>query len=290
MKISEAFAGYRKNEVLAMNYSPNTYQNYQNAERRAVGFFGNIPISNITLDGIHDFYLDMVQTCCADTARGYLSKLRVVLRYCRARGIKTLDPEEIKLPKQQKKYARFLTKEEYYCFMKAISRSHRGYKNIDRVRNTIIAEMLFVTGLRVGELCALNRDSIKDRQFVVIGKSKEPRVCFITQKVEHELAKYLAMRSDGNRALFVDSNTGNRVTKGSVQRIFRRVSKESGVAACTPHTMRHSFATHMIEEGVDIRFVAAMLGHQSLQTTQRYTHVRDKKLHQIYEAAMSETF
>lgn len=290
MKISEAFAGYRKNEVLAMNYSPNTYQNYQNAERRAVGFFGNIPISNITLDGIHDFYLDMVQTCCADTARGYLSKLRVVLRYCRARGIKTLDPEEIKLPKQQKKYARFLTKEEYYCFMKAISRSHRGYKNIDRVRNTIIAEMLFVTGLRVGELCALNRDSIKDRQFVVIGKSKEPRVCFITQKVEHELAKYLAMRNDGNRALFVDSNTGNRVTKGSVQRIFRRVSKESGVAACTPHTMRHSFATHMIEEGVDIRFVAAMLGHQSLQTTQRYTHVRDKKLHQIYEAAMSETF
>ena len=290
MKISEAFASYRKNEVLAMNYSPSTYENYQNAERRAIGFFGNIDVSGITLDGIHDFYLDMVQVCCADTARGYLSKLRVVLRYCRARGVKALDPEEIKLPRQQKKYARFLTKEEYSCFMKEISRSHHGYKNIDRIRNTIMAEMLFVTGIRVGELCALNRDSIKDRQFVVVGKSKEPRVCFITQKVECELNNYLAMRHDDNRALFVDSVTGNRVTKGSVQRIFRRVSKESGVVACTPHTMRHSFATYRIEEGVDIRFVAAMLGHQSLQTTQRYTHVRDSKLHQVYEAAMGGSF
>lgn len=290
MKISEAFANYRKNEVLAMNYSPNTYQNYQNAEKRIIGFFGNIDVTGITLDGIHDLYLDMVEGCCPDTARGYLSKLRVVLKYCRARGIEVLDPEEIKLPKQQKKYARFLTKEEYLRFMEEISRSHRGYKNIDRIRNTIIAELLFVTGIRIGELCALNRDSIKDRQFVVIGKSKEPRVCFITEKVERDLISYLAMRHDGNRALFVDSNTGNRVTKGNVQRIFRRVSKESGVVACTPHTMRHSFATYMIEEGVDIRFVAAMLGHQSLQTTQRYTHMRDSKLHQVYEAAMGNAF
>lgn len=290
MKISEAFASYRRNEVLAMNYSLNTYQNYENAEKRIIGYFGNIDVSDITLDGVHDLYLAIITDCCPDTARGYLSKLRVVLKYCRARGAKVLDPEEIRLPRYQKKCARFLTKEEFSRFMEEISRPHHGYRNIDRVRNTVMAEMLFATGIRVGELCALNRDSIKNRQFVVIGKSKEPRVCFITEKVEADLRGYLAMRDDNSRALFVDSNTGNRITKGSVQRIFRRVSKESGVVACTPHTMRHSFATYMVESGVDIRFVAAMLGHQSLQTTQRYTHMRDSKLHQVYEATMGSTF
>lgn len=290
MKISEAYAEYRKREILAMNYSPNTYENYRNAEKRVIKFFGDVDISTITTDGVHDLYLDITSECCSDTARAYLSKLRAVLRYCRAHKIKVLDPEEIKLPKRQKKCARFLDTDEYSRFMRVISRPSRGYKNIDRARNTVIAEMLFATGVRVGELCALDRNSIKDRQFVVVGKSKEPRVCFITEKVEADLAEYLSMRNDNNRALFVDSYSGNRISKRSIQRVFRRVSKEAGLIGCTPHTMRHSFATYMIEEGVDIRFVAALLGHQSLQTTQQYTHVRDKKLHQIYEKAMGGAF
>lgn len=290
MKISEAFAGYRKNEILAMNYSPRTYEGYMNAEKRIIGYFGNIEVDAITVDDVHDLYLNMLVDCCSDTARGYLSKLRVVLSYCRRHGEAALDPEEIKLPRREKKTARFLTTNEYTSFLEAIGRAGRGYKNIDRLRNIAITEVLFTTGIRVSELCALNRDSIHDRQFVVVGKSKEPRLCFITKKVESELNVYLSMRTDNSRALFVDSSTGNRVRPQSVQRIFRRVSQESGVVCCTPHTMRHSFATYMVEKGVDIRLVATMLGHQSLQTTQKYTHMRDQKLHQVYEAAMGSAF
>ena len=286
MKIHEAFVEYRRHEVLAMNYSPSTFQSYMNAEKKAISFFGNTDVRNITIDGIHELYLDMLGECCPDTARAYLSKIRVVLRYCRNHGENTIDPEQIKLPRREKKVARFLSQEEYARFVNEISRSHRGYKNIDRIRNTLVAEMLFATGLRVSELCALNRDSISDRQFVVVGKSKEPRVCFITEDIERKIRYYLAMRTDNNRALFVDSNTGERMKSRNVQRVFRRVSKNSSVNACTPHTMRHSFATYMVEGGVDIRFVAALLGHQSLQTTQKYTHIRDAKLKQVYESAM----
>lgn len=286
MKIHEAFAEYRRHEVLAMNYSPSTFEGYINAEKKAITHFGNIEVSAIDIDGVHELYLEMLHTCCSDTARSYLSKLRVVLRYCRNHGEETIDPEEIKLPRREKKVARFLTSSEYVKFMSEISRSHRGYKNIDRYRNTLIAEMLFMTGLRVNELCALDRDSISNRQFVVVGKSKEPRVCFITKSLEKKIEQYLSMRTDVNRALFVDQNTGERVRARNIQRIFRRVSEKSGVNACTPHTMRHTFATYMVEEGVDIRFVAALLGHQSLQTTQRYTHVRDTKLQQVYNQAM----
>ena len=287
MKIHDAFAEYRRHEVLAMNYSPSTFESYLNAEKKAIATFGNVDVSQITVDGVHELYLDMLHTCCPDTARSYLSKLRVVLRYCRNHGENTLDPEEIKLPRREKKVARFLNMSEYKCFMDEIGRSHRGYKNIDRYRNMLVAEMLFITGLRVNELCALDRDSITNRQFVVVGKSKEPRVCFITKDVEQKIEKYLEMRTDINRALFVDSNTGERIKARNIQRIFRRVSQESGVNACTPHTMRHTFATFLVEDGVDIRFVATLLGHQSLQTTQRYTHIRDTKLKQVYEGAMS---
>ena len=286
MKIHDAFVDYRRHEVLAMNYSPSTYESYINAEKKAISYFGNIEVSAIDIDGVHELYLEMLHTCCSDTARSYLSKLRVVLRYCQNHGENTIDPNEIKLPRREKKVARFLTDKEYARFMGEISRSHRGYKSVDRYRNTLIAEMLFVTGVRVSELCALDRDSISNRQFVVVGKSKEPRVCFITKEVEAKIKKYLSMRTDNNRALFVDQNTSERIKARNIQRIFRRVSQESGVNACTPHTMRHSFATYMIEEGVDIRFVAAMLGHQSLQTTQRYTHIRDAKLQQVYNRAM----
>lgn len=286
MKIHEAFAEYRRHEVLAMNYSPSTFESYINAEKKAIGYFGNIDVGAISVDGVHELYLDMLHTCCPDTARSYLSKLRVVLRYCKNRHENVIDPDQIKLPRREKKVARFLNMGEYQAFIKEIDRSHRGYKNIDRVRNTLIAEMLFATGLRVSELCALDRDSISNRQFVVVGKSKEPRVCFITSDVEKKISQYLDMRTDSNRALFVDHNTGKRVQSRNIQRVFRRVSKNSGINACTPHTMRHTFATYLVEDGVDIRFVAALLGHQSLQTTQRYTHIRDAKLQQIYEKSM----
>lgn len=286
MKISEAFAIYRRHEVMAMNYSPSTFRSYENAEKKTIAYFGNVDVSKVTIDGVHELYLSMLHGCCPDTARSYLSKFRVVLRYCRNHGENTIDPELIKLPRREKKVARFLTKDEYEQFMNEINRSHRGYKNIDRYRNALIAEMLFATGLRVSELCALNRDSIYERQFVVVGKSKEPRVCFITEDVERKIKVYLGARTDSNRALFVDSNTGKRVKSHNIQRIFRRVSAASGVAGCTPHTMRHSFATSMIEEGADIRFVAALLGHQSLQTTQKYTHVRNEKLRQVYDNVM----
>lgn len=288
MKISEAFSEYRKNEVLAMNYSPCTFESYINAEKKAVGFFGNIEVSDLTVDRIHELYLNMRLSCCSDTARSYLSKLRVVIRYCRMHGENTIEPESIKLPRREKKVARFLTMDEYNRLMDTISHSHRGYKNIDRIRNSTIAELLFVTGLRVNELCALNRDTIQKRQFVVVGKSKEPRLCFITKDVERKIKTYLSLRNDNNRALFVDSVSGERVKARNIQRIFRQVSKASGVTACTPHTMRHTFATYLVEEGVDIRYVAALLGHQSLQTTQKYTHVRNQKLHQIYSATMEQ--
>ena len=288
MKISEAFMEYEKNEVLAMNYSVNTYRAYKNTATAVIKHFGDVSIRKINIDSVHEFYLRLIDKISRNTARRYVSNLRTVIRYCRKRGLRVMNPDEIRTPREEKKVARFITHEEYRRFIATAGEPQRGYSRVNLARNVLIIKMLYETGLRVGELCALNRDSIHDRQFVVIGKSKEPRPCYITKEVELMIRDYLDMRNDDNNALFVASQNGERITTHNVQSVFRNVSRKAGIGIVTPHTLRHSYATRFLEYGVDIRIVAALLGHQNLSTTQKYTHVTDYILRQTYEKTMAK--
>ncbi len=295
MKISEAFDAYRQQEIRGRGCSPNTDTGYYYASKVILEHFGDENIKKITLADISQFYLSLIEPnigskrrVSRNTAMEYVSKLRNVIRFCRRRGLKVINPDDIKTPKPEKHQARFIVSEDYERFLSEISRPRRGYSKLNRQRNIVITKMLFFTGLRIGELCALNRDSIHDKQFSVVGKSKDPRPCFITKDIEQEIKRYLSMREDSNPALFIANETGERVRPGNIQRIFRKISAKAGMPKVTPHTLRHSFATRMIEEGVDIRYVAAFLGHQSLNTTKRYTHVRDFKMRQIYQNVLEK--
>lgn len=287
MKISEAFDSFVREEVLAMNYSANTFKAYKFAEKSIISYFGDIPIKKIEISSVHDYYLWLIGRVSKNTARRYVSDLRAVLKYCRKRRVKVMNPDEIKTPRAEKKVARFLSEEEYEQFLNAAMQPTRGYSAKNRARNVLIIRMLYETGLRVSELCALDRNTIHNREFTVVGKSKDPRPCYITKDIEQMLGAYLAMRDDNNVALFIADQNGLRITAHNVQRIFRNVSKKAGIGIVTPHTLRHSYATRFIERGVDIRIVSALLGHQSLATTQTYTHVTDYLLRQAYEIAMS---
>ena len=286
MKISEAFAKYQRNEVMAMNLSPNTYRAYGNTCKSVVRYFGDIGIRKLTLDRIHSYYLHLIDEISKNTARHYLSNLKVVLRYCRKRGFRTVNPDEIRIPREEKKVTRFITEDEYQKFLAFAGQQRRGYSHNNLARNVLVIKMLYETGLRVSELCALNRNSIHNREFVVIGKSKDPRVCFITKELEDLLNEYLSTRKDNNPALFIADQNGNRITPHNVQRIFRNISKKAGVGVVTPHTLRHSFATRFLENGVDIRIVSTLLDHQNLSTTQIYTHVTDSLLKRAYDQTM----
>lgn len=289
MKISEAFIAYRKNEILALGKSPKTNESYIYAEKIAISYFGDINIRKISIERIHDFYLWMSINHAKNTARGYICNLRSVLAYCQRKGMRGIvDAEQIKTPQREKKSADFLTVDEFSRFLAELDRPVKGYSKLNRERNVLIAKMLFMTGLRIGELCALNRNSIVNRQFSVVGKSKNPRPCFITKELEQDIKIYLEHRQDNSPALFVANQTGERITKGIIQSVFRRASLGFG-RRVTPHTLRHSYATRLVDDGVDIRFVAELLGHQSLETTQKYTHIRDYRLHQIYENVMESS-
>ncbi|KKS65465.1 MAG: tyrosine recombinase XerD subunit, integrase/recombinase XerC [Parcubacteria group bacterium GW2011_GWC1_43_12] len=224
------------------------------------------------------------------TQNYHIIALRNFLRYLAKQDIKTLAAEKIELAKQAPREVEFLEADELERLLKSPAGS--GPRDL---RDRAILELLFSTGLRVSELCGLNRDSLNlDRgEFSVRGKGEKIRVVFLSDTARSALKNYLAGRKDVESALFARIPKGNekaqakydnlRLTARSVQRIIKRYSVIAGITRkVTPHTLRHSFATDLLNSGADIRSVQAMLGHSSITTTQVYTHVTDRQLKEIH--------
>jgi site-specific recombinase XerD len=164
------------------------------------------------------------------------------------------------------------------------------------LRDKTILEALFSTGLRVSELVSLNRDQIdlERKEFGVNGKGNKIRVVFLSDTASQWIERYLRSRQDNFKPLFVrysgkvDAwNNGERMrlTARSIQRIVAKYAKRSGLPIeATPHTLRHSFATDLLIGGADLRSVQEMLGHESIRTTQVYTHVTNRHLKEVHKA------
>lgn len=288
MLISEAFDTHRRMELVAGGLSSKTQESYFYAKKLAIGFFGDIEFGVIGPEDIISFYEHLLSWQSPDTARGNIICLRSVVRFMKRRFGNELDPEDIKVPKREKRVVEYLSKPEILEFINIVGERRRGYAEINRLRNIAIVELLYSSGIRISELCRLNRNSIKSRQFTAVGKSKEPRLCFINQRTEEALTAYMNARNDTNIAMFVSNQNERRITPGNIRRIFQNACDRSDFKNVHPHTIRHSFATHMLEKNVDLRYIADLMGHQSLDTTKIYTHYANPKLKQIYDIAMGD--
>lgn len=286
MKISEAFELYRSAEIIAGGLSPKTLESYVYAEKLVVGYFGNVEFEDIQAFDVRKFYDHLLSWQRPDTARGNIICLRAVVKFLKRKNISVMDPEDIKIPKREKRQVYYLTAPEVEEFIDVISEKRRGYAEINRLRNIAIVETLFSSGIRVSELCRLNRNSIKNRQFISVGKSKNPRPCFISARADEAISRYLDVRSDSNDALFISNQNEHRITTGNVRRIFQNACNRSDFDGVHPHTLRHSFATFMLDKNVDLRYIGDLMGHESLDTTKIYTHYSNPRLRQIYERAM----
>ena len=287
MLISEAFENYKEVEIIARGLSPKILESYIYTEKLVIEYFTNTDVKNITTIDIAKFYQHLCNHQKPDTARGNIICLRSVLKRCVRKGWLNLDVEDIKIPKREKRIIIYLTESEVDRFISVVGEQCRGYSNLNRLRNVAIVSLLYDSGIRISELCSLNRNSIKDRQFIVIGKSKNPRICFITKKTEQRIKDYLDLRDDNDMALFIANQTGKRITSNNVRKVFQNACNRSEFVNIHPHTIRHSFATRMLDKEVDIRYIAELMGHESLDTTKMYTHFSNQKLKKIYEEALS---
>ncbi|MFH0818381.1 MAG: site-specific tyrosine recombinase/integron integrase [Patescibacteria group bacterium] len=225
--------------------------------------------------------------------------LRTFLKYMAKRDVKTLAPEKIELAKQPERQIEFLEGQELEKILAVPlileKKSEKHNHKLIIARDKAILELLFSTGMRVSEMAKLKIEDInleKD-EFSVRGKGSKIRVVFLSNQAKYWLKQYLKKRTDLSPFLFTahdkaqirrSSKQDEPLTSRSVERIVQKYAKLAGITKkITPHTLRHSFATDLLNNGADIRAVQAMLGHSSITTTQIYTHITDKHLKEIFQ-------
>lgn len=273
-----------------------TVENYDRYLTRFLVFAKVKSPAQITEQMIREFRISLNRsggvsgTMKRNTQNYYLIALRAFLKYMRKIGIESLSPERIELAKTAGRDLDLITADE----LNRLMRSPTG-DTLQALRDRAVLELLFSTGLRVSELCSLNADLDLSRdEFSVRGKGDKVRVVFLSSSAKKAVGEYLHRRGDMSDALFVSFGKGfakrkgkdlPRMTSRSVERMVKQYATKAGITRkVTPHVIRHSFATDLLENGADLRSVQALLGHANIQTTQVYTHVTDKHLHDVHKA------
>jgi site-specific recombinase XerD len=223
------------------------------------------------------------------TQNYYLIALRSFLNYFANRDILCLPAEKIKLAKDKhEKTVHFLNLEQIEKLL-----SMPDIKTKSGLRDRAILETLFSTGLRIAELVSLNKEQIRIKpttkylELGIVGKGNRPRTVYFSERAIYWLKKYLDTRKDNEKALFVNyqgrKNTSRRLTDRSIERNIKKYALLAGLPSnTTPHTLRHSFATDLLSQGVDLRLIQEFLGHRNIVTTQIYAHVTNRRLRDVH--------
>ena len=237
-----------------------------------------------------------------NTQNYHLIALRRFLKYMMKRGVTSLSPDRIELAKVGGRQLDLISGGELTRLLNSPIESLKNEKpdkqaELRFLRDKAMLELFFSTGLRLAELCSLNRDlDLSKDEFSIRGKGEKVRVVFLSDSAKDAIQKYLDKRADMDEPLFLQYSKNNvrdastkgsdehRLTPRSIERIVKQYAIKSGISKkVTPHILRHSFATDLLENGADIRSVQVMLGHANIQTTQIYTHVTDKQLKDIHK-------
>jgi len=292
----EGFLDYIKSQ---RGYSHNTVRNYEIDLKQFFDFLKN---NNIKAEDLNTIDFRVIRSYLGGLYKQYkkttisrkLSAIRSFFYYMERNGLNDGNPAaEISSPKQGNYIPEYLNVDDMFRLLE-IPKSETALEK----RNLSIIELLYSCGIRVSELTGLNVADIDFEQHLirVIGKGNKERIVPVGKKALNAIRNYLksthdlrkkvtnADQSDGV-PLFLN-NRGGRLSSRSVGTIIKKYVTECGlVSGITPHSLRHTFATHLLDSGADLRSVQEMLGHVSLSTTQKYTHVTLDKLMAVYDKA-----
>jgi len=300
--MDDAIQGFARHLEIERNVSPHTLRNYlsdlalfrnhlfEKVKKRRVKAEEKAEASEI-LDAsvlkaidhltIRGFLATLHKKCCAkSTIARKLAVLRAFFTYCVRADLIDLNPaKQVKSPKQEKHLPDTLTIDQ--AINVVVSPKGKGWRDL---RDRSILETLYGTGIRVSELVGLDVGDLYFPSEVirVFGKGRKERIVPIGSKALEALAAYLKLRPKKGDGLFCNHRNG-RLTSRSVGRIVKKYMRQIDHPGSSPHTLRHTFATHLLEGGADLRAVQELLGHASLSTTQRYTHLQMDHLMAVYD-------
>jgi len=276
------------------NYSQYTVESYRIALAQFYDFlkeeYSEAPdLEDIKTNDIRPFLSYLMDKGQNKTSlRLKIAAVKSFFKFCQKRGITEKNPASlVPTPKKDKKLPSFLLEKEVANMIDNISED-----SVENLRDKALAELLYSSGLRISEALQLNINDINfyQKSVKVLGKGRKERIVPIGEKALSALKKYIGNRNEllvnsSENALFL-SNRGKRMNAVNAYRIINRLMKANTESPQkSPHVLRHSFATHLLDNGADIQSVSEMLGHASLSTTQIYTHVSVERLKSAYKKA-----
>lgn len=292
--------------------SPQTSKNYHNFLKVFITWLTDHKLSHIrphelTPEHIWDYRLYLsrkkgdTEFIKKTTQSYYLIAIRALLNYFADSDIVSLPAAKIKLPKltDKDKKIKFLTVDQIEKLLAMPDTS-----TINGLRDRALMEVLFSTGMRVSELTSLNVrqfdvnhiEKISELELSIAGKGGKVRIIFFAPRAIKWLGTYLKKRNDMLTPLFInyrpgsDPNDERRLTPRAIESMVRKYTTMAGLPIeATPHTLRHSYATDLLQQGADLRSVQELLGHKDIGTTQIYTHVTNPRLKEVYKKYHSDT-
>lgn len=262
-----------KKHLISKRYSENTIKTYSDALSRFLRYFHGKAIEEIDNEDLINFNNDYIlrQKLSSSFQNQIVNAIKL---FFAVRKGKKLNPELVHRPRRAKTLPNVLSKEE----VKAILDSHNNLKH------KVMLSMIYSCGLRCGELLALEPQHIDSKRNIVIiknSKGKKDRIVPLSQKILEILRDYYKLHKPKNY-LFEGQTAGIPYDQRSLQLVLKQALKKSGISKpVTLHWLRHSYATHLLENGTDLRYIQELLGHSSSKTTEIYTHVSTKSIQQI---------
>jgi len=268
---------------LAKGASEHTIRGYQIDLRHFLNFVGQEVVNKRTVRGFLSHMYE--KKASVRTVQRRLSALRSFYRHAiKEKWVSDNPVEQIDSPKKQKRLPIFITYEQVQLLF-----SQPDIEDVLGIRDRAIMELFYSSGLRLSEVAGLNKQDFDAKALVlnIFGKGKKQRQTPITQTAADWINRYLhsARVEQVADAIFLNK-WGTRLTARSIDRNFAMYLKKSGLSEkVTPHTIRHTIATHWLENGMDLKTIQLLLGHTSLATTTIYTHVSPKLKREVYDKA-----
>lgn len=289
MKINEAFEKYLQFCMFEKQLTNVTIQDYKDDFKKFLYYFPNIEdTSELSKEDFNNFTFNQsIDDLSEKTISRRITFLKEFYIFLESEGIVKEDiVDNIEMPKTPKKLPVYLTKEEVDRLLNVIP-----LNNKNNIRNKAMIEIMYCSGLRVSELCNLRikQVNVNERIISVIGKGKKER----SIPIREESLKYLLLYINEVRnklKLIVDksyvflNSKGKKISRQYFFVEIRKYAKMAGIdKEIHPHSLRHSFATHLLENGADLRVVQELLGHTNIETTQIYTHLTNEKILSEYD-------
>ena len=285
--LNELIEEYLRYLLIDKGYSTNTIESYRLDLQKFLEFNKNKDIDNISNDDLKKYvkHLKEIDLNEKSISRN-ISCLKSFYKFLIIGKYVNNNPSDsLFMPKIKKSLPKILTEDEVLKLLDITLNDNFSY------RNKAMIELMYATGLRVSELINLKLQDIDLNQNIVriVGKGNKERVIPIGEYASEYLEKYVynyrgSMIKQNNTEYLFLNNHGKKMTRQGFFKIIKNIAKEKGITKdLSPHTIRHSFASHLLKYGADLRTIQELLGHSDISTTQIYTHITNEELKKNYE-------